>query len=99
VTPKGTSLSENTSFEPSTITVGSAVWAIAPSKEQEKNKEKIKTNFPMIWVFYGFGPCTSIQTKFCRGSPVRMEMTHAKFGGSGFIGLEVAGGTNFRLSL
>jgi hypothetical protein len=49
--PKGTFLSEITLSAPSTIKIASAVWAVTPSKKQEK-----KTNFPITSGLYGSAP-------------------------------------------
>ena len=49
--------------------------------------------------FHYPGPRQPIKTNFCRGGRVGAKMYCTNFGGSRFIGLGAAGGTNFGLPL
>ena len=53
----------------------------------------------MKWGFHYSGPRQSIKTNFCRGGRVGAEMYCTNFGGSRFIGLGAAWGTNFGLPI
>ncbi len=53
----------------------------------------------MKWGFHSSAPRESIDTSFCREGQVQAEMSHARFGGSRFIGLGAVRGTNLGLCL
>jgi hypothetical protein len=98
---KGTSLRENTSFEPLTIKIGLAVRT-SPVKEVRKKTKVIKkkeTEIDMKRGFWGSGPREPIVTEFCTEGQGRTKMFHAMFGVSRSIGLGAMRGTNFGLCL
>ena len=60
--PKGTSLGGTTLFEPSTIKIGSAVWAVALSRNYKK-----KPKFTWFWGFSAPAPANRSEPMFAEG--------------------------------
>jgi len=93
LTPKGTSLRGNTSFEPQSVKIGSAV---RPGRRIEKKgqdrtgqSKKLQGNISPIW---GEAPTAPIETEICMVGQIDNLIKYATFQDDIFRGYDFTGG-------